>query len=152
MKLGDILSGIEAAVNRQWPDAPVYRDYKPKDFQRPSFLLEGGPITAKEMGGSQRKVTAQARLTCFTEVDAYGHSDTAELLETAESLMELFQGGYITIGERNPHVTEVTGDYGFDYAEVTAKLEFYEQSVSKRAAGDLKALMEQFHTKFEKER
>lgn len=151
MKLGDILNGVEAAVTRQWPDAPVYRDYKPKDFQRPSFLLEGGPITAKEMGGSQRQITAQVRLTCFTEVDAYGHSETAELLETVESLIELFQGGYISIGERNPHVIETTGDYGFDYAEMTAKLEFYEQSDFKRVADDPQALMEHFHTNLKKE-
>lgn len=151
MKLADILAGVEQAVNRQWPDAPVYQNYKPKDFTRPSFLLEGGPISSVEMGGSQRRVTAQVHLTCFTDVDPYGHSDTAELLETMESLVELFYGGYIVIGDRSPHVTEVTGDYGLDYAEATAKLEFYEQSVSKGAAGDLRALMEHVHTNFGKE-
>lgn len=145
MKLRAILLGVEAAVNRQWPDAPVYKNFKPKGFQRPSFLLEGGPITAVELGGSQRRYDAQVRLTCFTPINAYSHSNTDELLETVESLMELFEGGYIQIGERAPHVLEVTGDYGLDYAEVTAKLRFHEQSPSPRAAADAKALMEEFN-------
>lgn len=49
--------------------------------------------------------------------------------------MELFQGGYISVGDRNPHVVEITGDYGFDYAEVVAKLEFHEAVLPPRVGG-----------------
>lgn len=147
MRLGEILSGVETAVKTQWPGTPVYHDYKPKDFKRPSFLLEGGPITSKELGGLQRQVTAKVRLTCFTPTDHYGHSKTEELLETAETLMELFEGGYIAIGDRCPHVTEATSDYGFDYADVVASLLLFEQTDPFRSSGGAKDLMEDFHTK-----
>lgn len=151
MTLKEIFDGVTRTLARQWPDASVYRNYKPKDFVRPSFLLEGGPVSSVEIGGSQRRVTVQVRLTCFTKVDAYGHSNTDELLETADSLMELFYGGYIAIGDRDPHVTEVTGDYGLDYAEVTAKLEFFEPSVFHSAAGGAKETMNQIYTKINEE-
>lgn len=151
MTLKDIFDGVTQAVDSQWPDAPIYRGYKPEGFARPSFLLEGGPVSSVEIGGRQRRVTAQVKLTCYTAVDAYGHSGTDELLETADSLMELFYGGYITIGNRDPHITEVTGDYGLDYAAVTVKLEFFEQSLSRGAAGGATEMMEQFHTKMNEE-
>lgn len=151
MKLQEVLSRVEAALKRAWPDIPVYQDLKPKGFERPSFLLEGGPITITEKGGGQAKHVVQVRVTAFTPVDAYGNSETEELRETADSLLELFEGGYILLGDRAPHVAELTGDYGFDYAEVTAKLSYHEvrQRGSHPAGSPAgSSIMENFQTIF----
>lgn len=147
MVLKEILTGVDEAVKAARPGEPVYWNRKPKDFVRPSHLLEGGPVVSTEMGGGQERVTVQVRLTSFTKVDAYGHSGTDDLLDEMEALRVLFRGGYIQIGGRAPHVTEVSGDYGLDYAEVTAKLEFYEISTSRRVKENVQDLMRSFHTK-----
>ncbi len=145
MTLREIMAGVDASVKAVYADRPVYWNRKPKGFVRPSFLLEGGPLTSAEMGGGQERNTAQVRLTCFTPVDAYGNSDSDDLLDTMEALRELFRGGYIQIEGRCPHVTEVSADYGLDYAEVTAKLEFFEPSADRRNSGTAtRPLMERF--------
>lgn len=151
MRMKEILDGVASSVSRLWPDVPVYRGVKPKDIQRPSFLLEGGPVTLTQLGGRQERNTAQTRLTCFPPVDGTGGSEAEELLETMEGLLELFRGGYIQIGGRAPHVVEATGKHGPDYAEVTAKLEFYEVSNARHGSSEEKTLMEKFFTNIDKE-
>lgn len=151
MKLNDILDGVELSISRQWPEATVYRGVQPKDLRRPSFLLKGGPVTVTELGGSQEKNTVQVRLTCFSAVDELGNGTAEELLETMESLLELFRGGYLRTGGRALRVIEVTGDHGPDYAEVTAKLEFYEVSGARRGSSGIETLMENIHTNIDKE-
>ena len=111
MTLTNILEGVEAALAEQWPGAPVYRNRTPKNFARPSFLLEGGPVTQEELGGSMEQFSA-----------AYKNSDAAALAARMSEMMALFAGGYVRIGDRCPHVTGLMGDYGFDYAEVSAAL------------------------------
>lgn len=151
LTLQEIMAGVDASVKAQWPDQPTYQNRRPKDFKRPSILLEGGPITRKKIGGGQVQVTATVRLVAFTPVDDYTNSKPEELEETVDALMELFEGGYIQVGERCPHVLEATGDFGFDYAEVTAKLEFFDQSISRRTGQAARELMQHINTRVDKE-
>lgn len=122
MTLTNILEGVEAALAEQWPGAPVYRNRTPKNFARPSFLLEGGPVTQEELGGSMEQFSARVRVTAFLPVDAYKNSDADALAARMSEMMALFAGGCVRIGDRCPHVTGLMGDYGFDYAEVSAAL------------------------------
>lgn len=151
LTLQEILAGVDASVKAQWETAPVYHGRRPQKFERLSFLLEGGPITRKEIGGGQTQVVATVRLVAFLPVDAYGNSTPKELEETTDSLVELFEGGYIQVGGRCPHVLEVTGDFGFDYAEATAKLEFFDTADDRRAGAENLPYMENIHTKFNEE-
>jgi hypothetical protein len=122
MTLQDILGGVKAALEAEWPDAPVYQNRRPKGFARPSFLVEGGPVTQDEMGGQMEQFTAKVTVTAFLPTDSYHNSDAAELSRRMSEVMALFAGGYVQIGARCPRVTALTGDYGFDYAEVIATL------------------------------
>lgn len=151
MTLQEILVGIKLTLEAQWPGVQVYPLRQPQKFARPAFMLEGGPITDREIGGGHMQVNAQVHLVCFTPVDAYGNSTENELLETVESLRQLFQGGYIQVGERCPHVLEITTDYGYDYVEVTAKLEFYDPSVARGSIGNDVPLMQHVHTRLNEE-
>lgn len=126
MTLTNILEGVEAALTAQWPAAPVYQNRTPKNFTRPAFLLEGGPVSQEELGGSMEQFSARLRVTAFLPVDAYKNSDAAALAVRMSEMMALFAGGYVQIGERCPHVTALTGDYGFDYAEVSVALTWRE--------------------------
>lgn len=151
LTLQEIMAGVDASHKAQWPDQPTYQNRQPKKFDRPSTLLEGGPITRKEIGGGQVQVTATVRLVAFLPVDDHGNSKAEELEETVDTLLEFFEGGYIQVGGRCPHVLEATGDFGFDYAEVTAKLEFFDQSVSRRTGQAARELMQHINTRFDKE-
>lgn len=126
MTLQNIVEGVSAALETAWPEAPVYRNRRPKGFAAPSFLVEGGPVTQDEMGGQMEQFTAKVRVTAFLPVDAYHNADTDALSARMSEIMALFAGGWVQIGARAPHVTALTGDYGFDYAEVTASLRWHE--------------------------
>lgn len=126
MTLQNIVEGVAAVLEAQWPEAPVYRNRRPKGFKAPSFLVEGGPVTQDEMGGQAEQFTAKVRVTAFLPVDAYHNSDADGLSRRMSEMMALFSGGYVQIGGRAPHVTALAGDYGFDYAEVTASLRWHE--------------------------
>lgn len=151
LTLKEVLAGVENLVKARWPDEPTYQNRQPAKFARPSTLLEGGPITRKRMGGGQVQATATVRLVAFLPVDDYGNSNAEELEERMDTLLELFEGGYIQVGGRRPHVLEATGDFGYDYAEATAKLEFFDVAETGRAAESSGPYMENFHTKFEEE-
>ncbi|MEA4955747.1 MAG: hypothetical protein VB096_09605 [Pseudoflavonifractor sp.] len=126
MTLRDIELGVETALNGQWPDMPVYRNQRPEDFVRPSFLVKGGPVSQEEMGGAVEQFTAQVTVTAFLPVDAYNNSNADDLFRRMSEVMALFAGGYVQIGDRCPHVTVLTGDYGLDYAAVAATLRWHE--------------------------
>lgn len=148
MTLREVVNGVEASIKQHLNDVPVYTNRRPKKFERESILLEGGPIIKKEIGGGQVQVDATVRLVGFTKVDDHGNSSTEDLHDTLESLEELFDGGYIRIGDRCPHVLETKGDIGFDFAEVTAKLQFFE-APARRSGSAAQDLMKHIHTTFD---
>ena len=44
----DILDAIAAMVEQAFPGEPVYRDFAPSDFERPSSLVEIGRASCRE--------------------------------------------------------------------------------------------------------
>lgn len=125
----DILEGIKTRLQTKWPelDMAYYEDYAPQGFQRPSFLVECGPVTQTEAGGSTTEFTAEATITAFLPVDPYHHSDRKALCQRMAEVMALFGGGWFPVGERAPHVDSIRGDYGWDYAEVILSISFSER-------------------------
>lgn len=122
----DILDAIVAMVMKTFPDEPVYRDYTPTDFKRPSNLVElsGGTFYPNFSCGSV-ELRPQITLTTFVKVDPYHQQDTTELALRQMRLMELFLPGYIRVKDRALHVLdEGKLDNGLDYAALTVPLSY----------------------------
>ncbi len=126
LTINDIADAIEELVKGAFPGEPVYRDYTPTGFQRPSTLVEpSGGKYYPNFGCGSVELRPQFRLTTFAEVDAYHQQENPELTRRQMLLLGLFLPGYIKVGDRAPHVLdEGEMENGLDYAAVTITLSY----------------------------
>lgn len=122
----DIADAVAALVAEKFPGEPVYRDYTPTGFQRPSNLVEisGGKIYPN-FGCGTVELRPQITLTTFTVVDPYHQQDDQELTRRQMTLLGLFLPGYVKVRDRAPHVLdEGEMENGLDFAAVTVTLSY----------------------------
>ena len=114
----DIADAIQALVEKEFPGEPLYRDYTPAGFQRPSTLLEvsGGKFYPNASCGAV-EVRPQFTLTTFVPVDEYHQQDDSELTRRQMRLMGLFLPGYVKVKDRAPQ-------NGLDFAAITVALSY----------------------------
>ena len=122
----DIADAIAGLVEKAFPGEPVYRDYAPAGFQRPSNLvaISGGKFYPNFSCGSV-EIRPQFTLTTFVEVDTYHQQNDQELTRRQMTLMGLFLPGYIKVKGRAPHVLdEGEMENGLDFASLTVTLSY----------------------------
>lgn len=122
----DIADAVAALVAEKFPGEPVYRNYTPTGFQRPSNLVEisGGKIYPN-FGCGTVELRPQITLTTFVEVDPYHQQDDQELTRRQMTLLGLFLPGYVKVKDRAPHVLdEGEMENGLDFAAVTVTLSY----------------------------
>lgn len=122
----DIAQAIAALVEQEFSGEPLYRDFVPVDFQRPSTLLElsGGTFYPNFTCGSV-ELRPQFTLTTFAVTDHYHQQDDPELTRRQMRLLGLFLPGYLRVGDRAPHVMdEGKLENGLDEASVTVTLSY----------------------------
>lgn len=123
----DIADAIAALVEKAFPGEPVYRDYAPTGFQRPSNLVEitGGKFYPNASCGAV-ELRPRVTLTTFVEVDSYHQPKQGQDLTARQMrLMGLFFPGFIKVKDRAPHVLdEGEMENGLDYAAITVPLSY----------------------------
>ena len=122
----DIADAIEELVKKAFPGEPLYRDYTPTGFKRPSNLLEisGGKFYPNASCNSV-ELHPQFTLTTFVDVDAYHQQDDPELTRRQMILLGLFLPGYVKVKDRAPHVLdEGEMENGLDFAAITVTLSY----------------------------
>lgn len=122
----DILDAVARLVAEKFPGEPVYRDFTPANFKRPSTLLElsGGKFYPNFSCGVV-EIRPELTLTTFTLVDSYHQQEDTELTRRQMILLGLLLPGYIKAGDRAPHVLdEGKLENGLDYAAVTVTLSY----------------------------
>ena len=122
----DIADAIAALVEKAFPGEPVYRDYTPTSFERPSNLLElsGGKFFPNFSCGAV-ELRPKFTLTTFVKVDPYHQQDDMALTRRQMLLLGLFLPGYIKVKNRAPHVLdEGELNNGLDYASITVTLSY----------------------------
>ena len=122
----DIADAIAALVEGAFPGEPLYRDYTPTGFQRPSNLLEiSGGKFYPNAGCGAVELRPQFTLTTFVEVDPYHQQDDQELTRRQMTLLGLFLPGYVKVRDRAPRVLdEGEMENGLDFAAVTVTLSY----------------------------
>lgn len=122
----DIAGAIAGLVEKAFPGEPVYRDYTPTGFQRPSNLVElSGGKFYPNFGCGQVELRPQFTLTTFVEVDPYHQQNDMELTRRQMKLLGLFLPGYVKVKDRAPHVLdEGEMENGLDFAALTVTLSY----------------------------
>lgn len=138
----DILQGIEEQIRGIFPGEAIYKDYQPSDFTRPSFLLTAGKVQAQPYHAAGLELQMAVKIRGFVEVDEYYQSHFAVLLERMARVMNLFYCGYVPVGERNPHIEKLSGEYQYDYFEVDMILQWGEMNDGD---GEALPLMQEFY-------
>jgi hypothetical protein len=118
----DIVEAINARLVEAFPEDMVYENLLPKDFSRPSTLIELASVQGTQTSRWTIEVKASFSLTSYVEVGGHYESDTKELRVRQNRVMGLFANGYLQVGDRCLEVQVVSG--GMDFTESYVDLEF----------------------------
>ncbi|HOR12287.1 MAG TPA: hypothetical protein PKX46_00065 [Clostridia bacterium] len=115
------MDAINAVLIQKWPERYVYVGFVPKDFKRPSFLLERVMAQATQHTRHTVKKTEYFVITCFVPINVYGQQEQLALLILQDEVMALFSSGAITAGDRAFEITaSIAGsDLGEAYIDLT---------------------------------
>ncbi len=128
--LQDLLDALKARLEALEPGATVYRDNRPDNFLRPSWLVQLGKVEVTELNGTLIGLKQEVILTGFEAVDVYHHAQFETLLQRRAAGMAIFYDGYFPVGDRKPHVTGISSTQGLDYFEILVTLEWSEDLYS----------------------
>ncbi len=112
--------------------ADVYKEYTvyvqecPKDFNRPSFLLEFVKLSQRDANRITVEKTVYFTITCFTEIDKHYRSDREKLASLQENVLQLFAKGYVAVGDRAVKVQGSNGGMETDRAYIDLQFEYFD--------------------------
>lgn len=133
---------IEIEVNRLLAEGlpaveTIYRNRYPRDFDRPSFLIE----TLKfDIDAANRKTihcVDYLTITCFAEIDDHGNAPDGALLALQVEILQLFRSGFVRVGDRALKVKASTGGADFDRSYVDLQIEFYDDREEEQGGAPL---------------
>ena len=146
IKAKDILTAINVIIAENYPDRTVYVQACPKDFKRPSFLLEYVRLSRRDVNFTTFEKTAYFTITCFISVDKHFRSDMDELVDLQEDILKLFAAGYVNVGNRAIKVKSSTGGIDFDRAYIDLQFEYFD---NRTEAEDQTPLVESVQTEIQ---
>ena len=119
MTIQALMDAVKTAVQERWPGEPVYTNFLPKDFKRPSFALELQKDEWTDANFFLVQRSATLLLTGFVVTDAYGDSSREELNRRMETACALFARGWLPVEDRAVPVRTVRGLGAPDFFEAT---------------------------------
>lgn len=122
LKQKEIMDAVEDLVQERFPTMKAYRNLVRKNFDRPSFLVACRKPSMEDATARTVDRTVQVAVTLFVQVDDYHDSQMNELADLMDNAMELFSCGAIGVKDRYLDVGSVTGEVGYDYAELVVPL------------------------------
>ena len=122
----ELFRSINRILVDPFPDYTVYINACPKEFDRPSFLLELVRISQRDANRKTVEKTAYFTITCFYTVDNRYQSDIENLIDLQENVLQLFAKGYVTVGDRAIKVTGSTGGLDIDRAYIDLQFEYFD--------------------------
>ncbi|MEG0780197.1 MAG: hypothetical protein RR426_06295, partial [Oscillospiraceae bacterium] len=121
---GDLVQAICNRLRLVFPgDAALYESLTPVNFLRPSNLVDCEGVTARQIGGDGVEFTFSIKITSFAKVDERHQTHLPLLYARMMTIFGIFMSGYLTVGDRAPKCAGVTGDVGWDFAEVCVSVQ-----------------------------
>lgn len=141
------MAGIQQLLAENYPDHTIYMDLHPEHLARPSFMIE--LVTADRSPVNCRTVreTVYFTITCF-DITGDEPDNTANLLLTQQSVLDLFCAGYLSVQDRNISVAASPGGRNADQAYVDLQFEYFEDCSDGQ---DITPLMKEVYTAIKEE-
>ena len=148
IKPDDFMTAIKDALAEQFPGETPYENRTPKNFSRPSNLVELISIRLGAIRPNAVTLLFSYKITDFVKVDDHYNSDTALLdFRTMMIVGGVFGAGYLKVGDRAPRVESTKTEHNFDYTETTVVLSLtYDRS--EFLPSETLPIMEQLQMKF----
>ncbi len=111
----DITAAIAARLASAFPGEPVYTDLAPRDFQRPSNMVELAGLSLDPLAHGQSGVGLlyQYKITTFSTVDEVHASHLPVLDLRAMLVLGAFAAGFLRVKGRAPKVQSLEADTSF---------------------------------------
>lgn len=104
----------------------VYREFCPKDFERPSYLIKCQSYNVQPHSYFYRKVTCVISVESATDNDERSEVKSEDIQRAISNILKVFRRGYIEAGSEILHVSELNAEDVGKYAYVSVVFEFIE--------------------------
>ncbi|MEA5085100.1 MAG: hypothetical protein VB018_13280 [Lachnospiraceae bacterium] len=123
----DILNAINRELVKKFPDRTVYIDRIPKNFERPSFLLEFVTTSLNGKNKNTVEVTEYYTITCYEETDRCYNSDTVKLIETQSDVLGIFRVGKLEVLDRCINIKASSSGRDEDIFYIDLQVEYFDE-------------------------
>ena len=142
----DILTALQSLVAAEIPELQrIYTDLVPKDFKRPSALLQAVRTDCDDANKKLVDITEYLLITVFDITDDYTHTSAAGLSALQTKILLLFRKGYITVQDRALRIKASTGGRDQDRAYIDLQLNYCD---NRDDTPDTTPLMESIESRF----
>lgn len=141
LRINDILDTLENLMKERFPDSEGHRNLVYKDFKRSAFLVEVEKLTMETATRGTLDRTAQAVISLFEPVDIRHNTQVEVLADRLTLALELFSCAAIPVKDRYLDVSNLSGDYFNDYAELTFTLSWQDD----RETGPVESALAQYY-------
>jgi len=143
-----IALAINSLLTNAFPADTVHVNLLPKDFERPSFLIELVDIERTQVNRSTIAVAAVFSVTCYIEVDGHYNADVDELAERQRKVMDLFLDGFLAVDDRCLEVQAAQGGVDFTESYIDLSFDYFDD---RPVPGDAQPPMETVITNLSQE-
>jgi hypothetical protein len=126
VKTLDIIDAIQAAAAEISEIGVIYIDLVPKDFARPSLLIETAKIFEEPANCQTVRRTEEFILTVFSEINEFSNAETRRLLELQDDVLNLFRAGFLPVKDRNLGIKTGIGRRDWGMASITLNFEYFD--------------------------
>lgn len=126
VRMQDIVDAINAQLVKKFPKAAAYISACPKEFRRPSYLIQNPNVYRTDASRHTVYIEADFMITYFAEVDSRYIMNIEKLREAQAGILELFSCGYITVGDRRLKVAGSEGETSLTDTTVDLKVSYFD--------------------------
>lgn len=118
----EITTAVSGAMEALFPGEPVYENLVPRNFERPSNLVELTGIALGEVSPGGVELLYNYRITDFVEVDERHNSQLGVLDLRTMLLVGMIAKGYLQVKDRALKVRSCATSHNLDYTETAVRL------------------------------
>lgn len=126
-----VRDAINKILVKRYPTLTFYIDKVPKDFERPSFLIEYVTSSQDAINKDILKEQLFYTITYFSNVDEYYNVDKMDLHSVLVETLKVFRVGYINIEDRAIKIKASSGGSNENEIYIDLQLEYFEDRLEE---------------------